>query len=525
MGTPDASTPPPAAPDNPAGPASGVRYGVLAFLCGLSFVLYVDRICIGQAAGAIKEELGLSDSAMGLVFGVFTISYALFEIPTGRWGDRFGSRKVLVRIVLWWSAFTALTGCILPFEWDVPFQVFVYGVPLFGGFGLLLLVRFLFGAGEAGALPNAARVLSRWFPDGRRGPAQGLITTANLVGGAVAPLMTAVIIRAAGWRWAFLAFGCLGLVWAAAFGWWFRDDPADHPSVNPGELDLIRRGTRHYGVGKANAPVPPADHPNVNPGESDLIRRGTRPHRAGDSHPPVPWGLVFRSRNIWLLGLSLTCTSTAGYMYFSWYPTYLKQGRGVAGEAAVGTLAGLVLAGGAVGSLLGGFLGDWLSRRTGNRSRSLRAIGAGGLFLSALFLASSLWCDSALAAAACTALACFCANVQLAGWWAVVTDITGRHLGTLFGMLNATGLVGAFASQTLLGPFADWRKSQGYLGRDQWDPAFYVYAGLLLVAANNWLWIDPGKHLEPAHDSPGPEAAGASTALVQEPSQHVRRDA
>lgn len=490
MGIPDAFTHQPPAP--PVGPASRVRYGVLAFLCGLSFVLYVDRICIGQAAEAIKKDLELSNSAMGLVFGVFTISYAVFEIPTGRWGDRFGSRKVLVRIVLWWSAFTALTGCVPAFVWDTPVPMRLYGVPLLGSFGLLLLVRFLFGAGEAGALPNAARVLSRWFPDGRRGPAQGLITTANLIGGAVAPLLTAVIIRAAGWRWAFLAFGCLGVVWAAVFGWWFRDEPAEHRGVNPAELDLIRRGTR--------------------------------PHHGGDSHPPVPWGLVFRSRNIWLLGLSLTCTSTAGYMYFSWYPTYLKQGRGVDGEETVGMLAGLVLAGGAVGSLLGGFLGDWLSRRTGDRPRSLRSIGAGGLFFSAFFLASSLWCDSALAAASCTALACFCANVQLAAWWAVVTDITGRHLGTLFGMLNATGLVGAFASQTFLGPFADWRKSQGYLGRDQWDPAFYVYAALLLVAAHNWLWIDPGKHLEPAYAPSEPQAEGTSTAILQEPPQHVRRD-
>jgi MFS family permease len=204
-------------------------------------------------------------------------------------------------------------------------------------------------------------------------------------------------------------------------------------------------------------------------------------------------------------------------MYFSWYPTYLKEGRGVADEQTVGALAGLVLAGGAVGSLLGGFLGDWLSRRTGNRSRSLQATGGGGLFLAGVFLFVSVWCDSPLAAASYTAVACFFANVQLAAWWAVVTDITGRHLGILFGMLNGAGLVGAFASQTLLGPFADWRKQQGFEGRDQWDPAFYLYAALLLFAASNWLWIDSRKHIEPAHAPPEPEAAGCSTAVMQEP--------
>lgn len=453
------------APARPMGPDSGVRYRVLGFLCCLSFVLYIDRICIGQAADAMMAELELNKTAMGLVFGAFTISYALFEVPTGRWGDRFGSRKVLVRIVLWWSAFTALTGCVVQFVWDVPFQVTYAGIPLFGSLGMLLLVRFLFGAGEAGALPNAARILSRWFPDGRRGPAQGMITTANLIGGAVAPILTAYIIRAAGWRWAFIAFGSLGIVWAVVFARWFRDDPAEHPQVNPVELDLIRRGTR--------------------------------PQGHADAHPPIPWKAVYDSRNVWLLGFALTCASAVSYMYFGWYPTYLKQGRGVP-EQEAGWLTGLVLAGGAVGSLAGGFLGDWLRRLTGDRSWSLRLLGVCGMFCASVFLVAGIQFDSPALAAGLTAAACFSANVQLASWWAVVTEITGRHLGTLFGLMNAVGLVGAFASQTLLGAFADRRQELGYVGRDQWDPAFYLYALLLLAAAVAWWWVDADQEVEPS---------------------------
>src|SRR5262249_26076913 len=150
------------------------------YLCALSFILYIDRNCIGKASPRMQDDLGLSETEMGLVFGAFTLAYGLFEVPTGRLGDRYGSRGVLTRIVLWWSLFTALTGCVWSFTLDSGYALILpgteWGVPLLlNGFVVLLLIRFLFGAGEAGALPNSARVIARWFPPGQRGPAQGLI--------------------------------------------------------------------------------------------------------------------------------------------------------------------------------------------------------------------------------------------------------------------------------------------------------------------------------------------------------------
>src|SRR5262245_33660728 len=255
---------------------SQARYSVLTFLCGLCFVLLLDRVCIGKEAAHITAELGLTDSQMGIVFGAFTLAYGLFEVPTGRWGDRYGSRGVLTRIVLWWSAFTALTGCVWQFSLDSGYRAF--GVPLlFNGFALLLLVRFLFGAGEAGALPNAARIVARWFPPGKRGPAQGLLNTSALVGGAVAPIAAAYIIDGYGWRWAFFVFGGLGVIWAAAFYSWFRDDPGQHPAVNEAERQLL------------------TDENTAGPG--------------GHAHPRVPWGAVLRSANVWLLGGVISCSA------------------------------------------------------------------------------------------------------------------------------------------------------------------------------------------------------------------------
>jgi MFS family permease len=448
-----------------------VRFGVLAFLCALSFVLYIDRICISQAAESMQADLGLSKSQMGIVFSSFTLAYVLFEVPTGRLGDRYGSRPVLIRIVLWWSAFTALTGCVWRFEvgtdWGVglpSFLVMETGEPgersvLYNSLLLLILIRFLFGAGEAGALPNTARVLSRWFPGGRRGPAQGMINTAMLVGGTVAPIAAAYLIKDLGWRWAFVIFGSLGLVWVATFAAWFRDDPASHPGVNGAELALIR-------------------------GSGSVAETG---HDA-----PIPWRLVLHSRNVWLLGAIMSCMAFLTYMFYFWYPSYLQNARAV-GEVTSGWLAGLVLTGGAIGSTLGGYLADWLARRMGERRRSLRVQGVCGLTLGAVFLVAGVACDEVLSATAFTSLACFSVALTVAGWWAAVTEISGSHLGALFGLMNSLGGFGAISSPIFLGFFVDWRARHGYEGRQQWDPAFYLYALVLLVGAAGWLLVDTGR--------------------------------
>jgi ACS family glucarate transporter-like MFS transporter len=442
-----------------------VRYGVLAYLCTLSFILYIDRNCIGKAAPAMQEDLGISKTLMGFVFGAFTVAYGLFEVPTGRLGDRYGSRGVLTRIVLWWSLFTALTGCVWSFTLDSGYEVMLPGVGvglplLLDSFVLLLIIRFLFGAGEAGALPNTARVLARWFPPGKRGPAQGLINTSMLIGGAATPVLAAYLMKHVGWRWSFLLFASLGLVWAAAFYFWFRDDPADHPDVNEAERRLIAA---------KGAPVPLAEH-----------------------HPPVPWSRVLASANIWLMGGVITCGAFVSYLYFFWYPTYLEKGRGV-GRIPSGWLSSLVLTGGAIGCILGGYLHDAVLRRTQSRRWSRRLIGCTGYLGAALLLVAGVQCESAEASALFTALASCSASATLASWWAVVTEISGAHIGALFGLMNSLGVPGAVASQLFFGSFADWREELGYTGRDQWDPGFYVCACVFCVGAMGWLFIDATK--------------------------------
>ena len=225
---------------------SRVRFRVLGFCVALAAITYMDRIAIANMAKYISRDLSLSDTQMSYVFSAFTLAYGLFEIPTGWWGDRVGTRRVLMRIVTWWSTFTIATA-------------FVFSFPS------LLITRFLFGLGEAGAWPNAAKTFSKWIPVRERGTAQGIFFMGAHFGAAYSPLLIQYLLTFLDWRAVFVVFGCVGFVWAGLWFWWFRDDPADHPAVSPAERAYIIEG------------------------------RGPEPSH---SLTNVPWGLILRSRNV-----------------------------------------------------------------------------------------------------------------------------------------------------------------------------------------------------------------------------------
>lgn len=432
------------------------RFVALGFLCSMAMVLYLDRVCIAQALVPMQDEFGFTNTQTSYILMAFTIAYGLFEIPTGRWGDRFGSRRVLTRIVLWWSAFTALTGAV----WSFSYEITYWPIPLaFNSLALLIAIRFLFGAGEAGAIPNAARILMLWFSDGERGRMQGFFQASMHVGGAAAPIFAALIIKYAGWRWTFFLFGMVGLVWALIFYWWFRDRPSDHPAVNQAELQLI----------------------------------GTRPHGESGGHGAVPWGEALCHPNVWLLGITVTMSAFNSYFFFSWYATYLQKARvwddaPVSNEAA-GWLAAIALAGATCGSLIGGWVSDMITRHSSDRYLTRRWLCLFTYLGAAVFLYASLVVDHPLVSAIMCGLACLCLFIQLPTWWACAFEVSGKHTGSLFGLLNGVGVVGAIGSQYFFGAFADWRGALGYEGREQWDPAFYVSIALLVIAGFLWQFI------------------------------------
>jgi ACS family glucarate transporter-like MFS transporter len=440
-------------------PPTRVRYRVLAFLCSMAIVLYLDRVCIQQALTPMREEFGLDYTQMSYVLMAFTLAYGLFEIPTGRWGDRFGSRGVLTRIVLWWSAFTALTGC-------VPFlDGTMGGIP--ATLILLVVIRFLFGAGEAGAIPNVARILQNWFPVSERGTMQGWFQASMHVGGTIAPLLAARLIDSPlGWRGAFLLFGGLGIVWATAFYGWFRDLPGEHPAVNPAELDCI----------------------------------GVRAAAHAETLEPVPWQAALAHPHVWLLGLIVMAASFNSYFFFSWYSTYLRDARGVS-NATAGELSALALAGATVGSLLGGIIADQIARRAVDRYLARRWFCCSVYVVAAVCLFASTQTDIAWLSALWCAVACLALFCQLPTWWACAFEVSARHTGSMFGLLNGLGVVGAMGSQYYFGAFADWRKSLGYVGRECWDPAFYLSIALFLVGGTLWLLVYPHRPVDAPADS------------------------
>ncbi len=279
-------------PVRPAASSSGttnVRRKVLAMTMVLAAITYLDRVTISVTRPYIARDLGLSPTQMGYVFSAFYFAYALFEIPTGWWGDKVGTRKVLTRIVCWWSAFTVLTGAAFSYP-------------------SLLAIRFLFGAGEAGAWPNVARTFSRWFPARERGTAQGTFFMGAHLAGGLTPLLVTALLVYFDWRTLFIAFGSLGFIWSFAWFRWFRDSPAEHAGVSASEREFIESGYA-------------AD--------------------AGHTLQGTNWRRLLANRTVVCLCLMYFTQAFGGTFYVTWLPTYLAS-RGLSGMTA-GILSGLPL--------------------------------------------------------------------------------------------------------------------------------------------------------------------------------------
>jgi len=406
---------------------------VLAFAFLLAVVTYLDRVCISAAAPFIMEDLHLTVLDMSWVLSAFTLAYALFEVPTGWLGDRQGARRVLTRVVLWWSAFTMLTGAAR-------------------GFGSLVTIRFLFGAGEAGAFPNVARSFSRWFPARERGSANGVMFFGSRVGGMLSAPLALVLIHENGWRLTFVIFGAFGLLWAGAWYFWYRDDPGAHPAVDAGELAWIRQD-----------------------GGPD------------DQTVPTPWRALVTSGNMWAICAMYFTYAYGLYFYLTWLPTYLIRVLGFS-LLSGGVFAALPFLMAGLANLTGGWLTDRLAR-----DRGLRAARCGlgfGAFLTCAVLtfASTLVAPPVWKA---VLLACALGSVDLAlgACWAVCLDIGRRHAGVVTGTMNGLSNLGGVLAPIVVGVVVErW---------DSWTIPFYITAIVYAAGAFAWLAIDPTREIAP----------------------------
>jgi MFS family permease len=436
---------------------SRVRLGVLGFACSLSLLTYLDRICISRVQDDIQNDLGFSPVGMGFVFSAFALGYALFEIPGGWMGDAWGPRRVITRIVLCWSLFTAMTGLV-----DQLLRLTI-GESVTPGTLLvsLVLIRFLFGCGEAGAYPNLTRVTSTWFPFRERALTQGAIWFSARMGGAFSYLIIGRLTVWLGWRQAFCVLGVVGMVWCIVFAWWFRDKPEEKAGCNAAERELIREG------------APP-----------DLALR---------VHTFPPLRKLVCSASIWGLCVASFCVSFGWYFYPTWQPRYLKEVHGISMERSE-LIAGLPFVCGAVGALAGGRWSDVLVRRTGSRRWGRSLVGVIGFTGAGICVLATGFVQSAWQAVALLCLAFLINDLAIPSIWAASADIGGRFAGTVSGVMNTTGAIGAFLSPILM-PYILKVLPSSFTPADSWRLIFAGLGGAWLVGAVAWLFIDASKPL------------------------------
>jgi ACS family glucarate transporter-like MFS transporter len=417
------------------------RHRVLGLLFFLSIITYLDRVCISVAGPRMQQELDLSPSQWGWVVGLFTLSYAAFEIPSGAMADRIGARKVLTRIVAWWSVFTSLTGAV-------------------SNYFMLLVVRFAFGAGEAGAYPSSSSAISRWFPVVERGRAHGTVWMASRLGGALSPLLVVPIQIAYGWRMSFYVFGVFGLIWCIIWYAWYRDHPTDKAAVTTAELKEI-------GVG------------------------------AKASHVSLPWGEALKSANLWKIMVMYHTYCWGSYFYLSWLHTYLQKGRGFA-EQEMKIYSMLPFLAGACGNLFGGSLSDVLVRRFGLKF-GRTVVGATGLFLSALCLFGTAVTPNKYWAVAFLTFGYFSMDCMLPVSWSICLDVGRKYAGAVTGAMNMAGQAGSFISSVAFGYMVT------YFG--SYNQPLILFAAMLAVSAVIYTRIDPTEQLVP-ETAPVPETVG-----------------
>ena len=412
---------------------------VVLFLLVLHYAnTYMDRVAIAAAAPLIQTEFNLDQITLGIVFSAFSLAYALFQIPGGWLADRFGPRRILTAIVAYWSVFTIATAA----AWSA---------------ASLIVIRFLFGTGEAGAFPSATRAFSRWLPSTERGFAQGITHSGARMAGALTPPLVAVMMLAWGWRAVFVIFGLTGFIWAAIWYWYYRDRPEDHRKVNDAELAIIHeRGGDVRGALKARS-------------------------AHGADGVKVPWRVLLRSRNMWVICLMYFCYVYTFWIYLSWLPTYLVESRGFS-ILASGMFAGLPLFAGAITNTLGGWVSDRLIPRRGLRF-ARRSVAMVGFIAGVVFIIPGVLVDNPYLAVMFLTLAAAGLEFTTGVSWAVVIDVGREYAGTVSAMMNMCGNLGGTLSPLLFGVLVQTT------GR--WDIPFLIASVLCVIAGLCWLRIDP----------------------------------
>ncbi len=403
---------------------------VLLLLVIIGIITFLDRINISVAGATIMTDLGLTRTQWGWVLSAFIISYALFQIPLGAWGDRKGHQMVLSLIVLWWSVFTGFTG-------------------MAGGFMMLLVIRFLFGVGEAGAYPCMTGVIGRWFPKSETARAQGYIWAASRMGGALTPFIVIPVILTLGWRMAFYILGILGIIWVTVWYLWYRNEPAELKGIKKAELDEIQ-----------------AD-------------------KDTEARVKIPWNRIVHNRQFWIILAMYWFYAWGSWFFFSWFPTFMEEGRGFAKSELTYAVAVPFLMS-MIGNISGGYLSDKLSDKYGLKT-GRKMLGVSGLAVSAVFMFLAGFVPGKMQVFVFLSLCFGIIDLMLPSAWAVCLDVGKKYAGAVSGAMNTAGNIGGFVCASVFGYLVDATGNYNF--------PLFVISGMLVISAFLFLKIDPTKQL------------------------------
>ena len=390
---------------------------ILTMLVILGVVTFLDRINISVAGSAIMHDLNLSPKEWGWVQSAFILSYGLLQVPMGAFGDRHGHRKVLALIVVWWSLFTALTG-------------------MAGGLASLLLIRFMFGVGEAGSSPCSTGVISRWFEKNEVGKAQGYVWAASRMGGALTPFVVIPVMMWVGWRTAFYLLGAVGVVWALVWYLFYRDKTVD-------------TNLKHLIIKKQK----------------------------------LNWAIVIRNRQFWTICAMYFFYAFGSWFFFSWFPTFMELGRGFdKSELTYAVAVPFVMS--MIGNISGGYLTDRLTKKYGLKI-GRKALGSTSLLVSAVCMFLAAFIPGKMAVFVFLSLCFGIFDLMLPSAWALCIDLGKQHAGSISGAMNTFGNIGGFCCGILFGYLVE---SSG-----NYNLPLYMIAGMLIISAVLFSFINPTK--------------------------------
>jgi ACS family glucarate transporter-like MFS transporter len=368
---------------------------VLALLCLMYFLTYIDRVNVSTAAAGFAKEFGFTNTQIGTVFSGFAFSYLLFQVIGGWVSDRFGVRRTLIACGIVWSVATILTG----------FAV---------GFWTLVAARVLLGFGEGATFPAATAAMARWVSKEKRGFAQGITHSAARIGNAIAPFIVVLLMTTYGWRASFYVAGAISLLWVILWSFTFTEHPKDHPRITAEELRELPEPVPHVTA--------------------------------------LPWGRLFMR----MLPVTIVyfCYGWTLWLFLSWIPLYFLHSFNLDLKKSA-IFASSVFFAGVIGDTLGGVVTDRILVRTGSVRKARSYMVSVCMLLTLLTMLPMLFSHNLTVSVVCLSAGFFFAEMTIGPMWAIPMDVASEYAGTASGMMNTGSALAAIVSPILGGWLID----------------------------------------------------------------------